>query len=87
MPNIKSAKKRVKVAEKKNMLNRVVKTRMKNTLKKFDVAAAEASADLDVMYRQAVSAVDRAASKGVIHQNASNRKKAQLAKAYNTARA
>ena len=40
MPNIKSAMKRVKVEEKKNLRNRIVKTRMKNCIKKYDEAVA-----------------------------------------------
>lgn len=80
MPNIKSAMKRVKVNQKKNLRNRMVKSSMKTTLKKFDVAvsgdASQATAALNASY----SALDRAAAKGVIHKNAANRKKARLAK-------
>ena len=87
LPNIKSAKKRVKVAEKKNLQNRIVKTKMRNSVKRFQLAAAGDGTETEALYRAAVSAVDKAASKGVIHKNASNRKKAQLAKALNTAKA
>ena len=79
MPNIKSAKKRVLVSEKKNMHNRIIKSRMKSSVKKFEVAVAAGSKDEAVVsYREAVSMVDKAASKGVIHKNASDRQKAQL---------
>ena len=79
MPNIKSAKKRVLVSEKKNMHTRIIKSRMKSSVKKFEVAVAAGSKDEAVVsYREAVSMVDKAASKGVIHKNASDRKKAQL---------
>ena len=79
MPNIKSAKKRVLVREKKNMHNRIIKSRMKSSVKKFEAAVAAGSKDEAVVsYRDAVSMVDKAASKGVIHKNASDRKKAQL---------
>ncbi len=81
MPNIKSAIKRVKVEEARAKQNRIVKSRLKTTLKKFETAVASGDAELDAVYRQAVSMVDKAASKGVIHKNASNRKKAQLASA------
>ena len=40
MPNIKSAIKRVKVTEKKNLRNRMVKSAMKTQLKKFEAAVA-----------------------------------------------
>ena len=81
MPNIKSAIKRVKVNEKKNLRNRMVKAATKTSLKKFDVALKTDPAAATGMLNTAVSAVDRAASKGVIHKNAANRKKARLAKA------
>lgn len=86
MPNIKSAIKRVKTSEKSAQRNRVVKTRMRTSVKKFEVAAeAGEKENLKELYLNAVSNVDRAASKGVIHKNASARKKSQLTKAYNSA--
>ena len=81
MPNIKSAIKRVKVEERRAGRNRMIKSRLKTSLKKFDAAVAVGDSDLQTVYRETVSMVDKAASKGVIHKNASNRKKAQLAAA------
>ena len=40
MPNIQSAKKRVKVSEKKNLRNRIVKSGMRTSIRKFDAAVA-----------------------------------------------
>ena len=82
MPNIKSAIKRVKVSEKKNLRNRMIKSSMKTSVKKFDTAIAEGNADAALL-SATQSAVDRAASKGVIHKNAANRKKARMAKRLN----
>lgn len=82
MPNIKSAIKRVKIEQKRNLRNRVVKSRMKSSVKAFDAAQENGDESGDA-YRAAVSMVDKAASKGVIHKNTANRKKSQLAKAYN----
>ncbi|MDL2206343.1 30S ribosomal protein S20 [Eubacteriales bacterium OttesenSCG-928-N13] len=79
MPNIKSAMKRVKVNEKKNLRNRMIKSAMRTTIKKYDTAVAAGSADEKVL-ATTQGAIDRAASKGVIHKNAANRKKARLAK-------
>lgn len=74
MPNIKSAMKRVKVSEKKNLRNRMIKTGVKTAVKKFE-------ADMNQEKLANVSAaLDKAASKGIIHKNAANRKKARLAK-------
>lgn len=79
MPNIKSAIKRVKVTEKKNLRNRMVKSAMKTQLKKFEAAVAANEADAKVL-STTQGAVDKAMAKGVIHKNAANRKKARLAK-------
>lgn len=79
MPNIKSAIKRVKVTEKKNLRNRMVKSAMKTQLKKFEAAVAANEADAKVL-STTQGAVDKALAKGVIHKNAANRKKARLAK-------
>ena len=79
MPNIKSAIKRVKVTEKKNLRNRMVKSAMKTQLKKFETAISASEADAKIL-SVTQGAVDRAQAKGVIHKNAANRKKARLAK-------
>lgn len=79
MPNIKSAIKRVKVAEKKRLRNRMIKSAMRTSIKKFEAAAADGTLDAKLLSTTS-AAVDKAASKGVIHKNAANRKKARLAK-------
>ena len=79
MPNIKSAMKRVKVNQKKNLRNRMIKSAMKTQIKKFDTAVAANQADAKLL-SVTQGAVDKAASKGVIHKNAANRKKARMAK-------
>ena len=84
MPNIKSAIKRVKVNKKKNLRNRMIKSAMRTSVKKYEVAVAGGSAD-ENMLSQTMSAIDRAATKGVIHKNAANRKKARMAKRLNKA--
>ena len=86
MPNIKSAKKRVKVSEKKNLLNRMVKSGMRTSVKKFQAALADPQT-ANVQLTATTSAIDKAAAKGVIHKNAANRKKARLAKQLNKAAA
>lgn len=80
MPNIKSAEKRVLVGERNNLRNRIVKSSVKTAVKKFDTAVAGSDANAAALFANAASAVDKAASKGVIHKNAANRKKARLAK-------
>ncbi|MBR6954350.1 MAG: 30S ribosomal protein S20 [Clostridia bacterium] len=85
MPNIKSAKKRVKVSEKKNLRNRMVKTGVRTAIKKFEAAVAQDPANAGAVLSATSSAVDRAAAKGVMHKNAANRRKARMAKRLNSA--
>lgn len=77
MPNIKSAMKRVKVTETKNLRNRIVKSKVKTAAKKFETEATAAQ------YSLTTSAIDKAVAKGVLHKNTANRKKARLAKMVN----
>ena len=69
MPNIKSAIKRVKVTEKKNLRNRMIKSAMKTQIKKFETAVSANEADVKLL-SATQGAVDKAAAKGVIHKNA-----------------
>ena len=85
MPNIKSAIKRVKVSEKKNLRNRIVKSKVKTAIKKFDAELAASPATAGAQYSVTASAIDKAVAKGIIHKNTANRKKARLAKLLNKA--
>ena len=81
MANIKSAIKRAKISEKQNLRNRMAKSALKTSVRRYDEALAAGDQEaVQKTYLNAVSMADRAASKGVIHKNAANRKKAQLAK-------
>lgn len=84
MANIKSAKKRILVTDKKNLRNRSIKSALKTQLKKFDAAVTAQDKDLAAsLLPSVVSAIDKAASKGVMHKNAASRKKASMAKLLN----
>ena len=79
MPNIKSAKKRVKVTEAKTLNNRTFKTALKTSVKKFEAAiVAGDKAAAEVAYKAAVKMVDKAAAKSIIHKSAAARKKSQF---------
>ena len=79
MPNIKSAKKRVKVTETKTLNNRTFKTALKTSIKKFEAAiAAGEKAAAEAAYKDAVKKVDKAAAKGLIHTSVAARKKSQF---------
>ena len=80
MANHKSAKKRIEVSARQNMENKRIKSALKTQIKKFNVALDEKDKDIDAILKQTISAIDSAATKGVIHKNAANRKKSQVAK-------
>jgi len=70
----------VKTNEKANLRNRMITSKVKSSVKSLDKAIESGdAAAIDSAYLNAVSTVDKAAGKGVIHKNAANRKKAQLA--------
>ena len=79
MPNIKSSKKDVissKIAYEKNKAN---KSELKTTLKKYDAALESGDkAAAEVAYKAAVTAVDKACKKGLLHKNNAARKKSSL---------
>ena len=78
MPNIKSAKKRTRVIDRKTLRNKMIKSNLRTAIKK---ANAEGAAAEDITY--AIKRVDQAASKGIMHKNKAARKKSQLAKLLN----
>jgi len=84
VPNIKSAKKRVKVNETKALQNKMFKSRLKTAIKKY-AACVEAGdkAAAEVAYKEAVKLVDRAVCRGTVHKNLAARKKSQFTKALN----
>ncbi len=81
MPNIKSAKKRVKVTASKTLQNKMLRTSLKTEIKKYEAAvAAGDKAQAEAAYKAAVVKIDRAARRGIIHKNAAARKKSQFTK-------
>jgi small subunit ribosomal protein S20 len=84
MPNIKSAKKRVKVTEVKTLQNKMFKSAMKTSVKKYKAAVDAGNKDLaEKTYADAVAMVDRAVTKGILHKNNAARKKSQFTKLLN----
>lgn len=84
MANIKSAKKRILVIEKKTLRNKMIKSQVKTAIKKVlaaieaqDVAAAKANLTV------AISTIDKARAKGIFHKNTASRKISRLTKAVN----
>ena len=79
MPNIKSAKKRVLLSREANVKNKMAKSALKTTLKKFDSAVVAGNREeATAAYKAAVVAVDKAAVKGILHRNNAARKKSSM---------
>jgi len=79
MANIKSQKKRILTNERRRVRNMAVRSRMRTMIK--NAMAAVESKDqekIKAIVPQALSVIDRAASKGVIHRNAAARKKSMI---------
>ena len=88
MPNIKSAKKRVKIIEKKTLTNNMIKTGYKSAVKKFEEAVAAGNLkEAKVLFSEATKKIDQACTKGVIVKNTAARKKSSLSKKLNAAMA
>lgn len=82
MPIIKSAKKRVRVSSKATVRNSKTKRTIRESVKAFYKALESGKAStIDTSHKSAVSAIDTAAKKNVIHKNKAARKKSQLSSA------
>ncbi|PZM81051.1 MAG: 30S ribosomal protein S20 [Candidatus Melainabacteria bacterium] len=80
MPNIKSAKKRVLVAERNRLRNRTWKSAVRTVRNDVVDAVKSASAkDAKEALSHAYEVIDKAVAKGVLHKNAAARRKSRLA--------
>ncbi|MGE5681765.1 MAG: 30S ribosomal protein S20 [Bacillota bacterium] len=82
MAHHKSAKKRIKVSAKRQMVNKAAMSKVKTLVKK--VMGAEDKAGAELVYKEAVSAIDKNVGKGRLHKNTAARKKAALTKYVNS---
>ena len=88
MPNIKSAKKRVVVIEKKTLQNNMIKSAYKSAVKKFEQSIENGSAEeKKSLFSTATKKIDQACTKGVLTKNTAARKKSALSKKLNAANA
>ena len=79
LPNIKSAKKRVKVIATKTLKNQMIKSNLKTCIKNFDALVEKADkANAVEACKLAFKKIDQAVAKGILHKNTAARKKAQL---------
>ena len=84
MPNIKSAKKRVLVSNKKAAQNKMIKNEVRTYVKKVELLVNEGKAEeAKLALNETFSVIDSAVSKGVLHRNNAANKKAKLSKKVN----
>ena len=82
MANIKSAKKRVLIAQRNTEKNTAFKTSIKTAVKKVLAAAAsEDKSQVNELLSKVYQLCDKAAGKGIMHKNTAARKKSRLTKA------
>lgn len=82
MPIIKSAIERVRTSEKAEARNASQLSQMRTAIKKFDKAKLAGADNIDDLYKVAISAIDRAHSKGLIKANKAARDKSRLSARY-----
>jgi len=85
VPNIKSAKKRVRSNAKKEVVNNTITASMRTAVKNFEKSVKagdkeKAATSLNI----AIQRIDKAKSSGLVHQNKAARLKSRLTKAKNT---
>ena len=88
MPHTKSAKKALRVSQRRRTYNKPVKSQVKTYVKKAEqlIAAGELEPATEAV-KTATSALDKAAQKGVIHANNAARRKSRLVQKFNSAQA
>ncbi len=85
MPNIKSAKKRVIVNNKRAQRNKSMNSALKTAIKKANAAIEAGAADKEALVSAAVKKIDQATAKGLLHKNNAARKKSALVSKLNKA--
>lgn len=89
MPNIKSAEKRVQIAERNRLRNKTYSSAVKTLIKKYFTAVDEYAKNpsddslklAQAAMSEATSKIDKAVKRGVLHRNNGARKKSRLARA------
>ena len=86
MANIKSAKKRIKVIQKKTLINKMRISQVKTAIKRFEMALSSGDMNLaGEKLRFAQKKLNQVAAKGSIHKNMAARKVSRLNKKFNLA--
>ena len=83
MANTKSAMKRIRQSEKRRVRNRTIRSQVRTAVKTARTAGGDA---LRTAVADAIRALDKAVTKGVVHRNTAARKKSALARRLAAAR-
>jgi small subunit ribosomal protein S20 len=85
MPQIKSAIKRVKTSEKSHLRNISYKSKIKSSIKNFNLALSEKNKEESIKYfKDTVAILDKSVNKGILPKNTASRQKSSLTKKLNT---
>lgn len=88
MANHRSALKRIRTAEKRRQRNRIVRGSARTAVKKARLAISSGKPmESELALKEAISALDKAAEKGVIHKNNAARRKSRLMRMHNQSNA
>jgi len=88
MPNHKSAEKRVRQSERRRVVNRHNRTKLRTSVKNLRSAlAGNDSKEMGALLPKTISEIDKAVQKGVLHRNAAARHKSRLTARVNQAAA
>jgi small subunit ribosomal protein S20 len=85
VPNTKSAIKMVRVAERRRLRNRPIRSSVKTFVRKAEHAIVGSGDEAVSAVVAAIRALDKAVNKGVIHRNNAARRKSRLMKKLNRA--
>lgn len=83
MANIKSARKRIRINERKRMRNVMYRSRVKTLVKNAEISIYEEEPD-EAAIREAIRYLDKAVNKGILHRNNAARRKSRLIKKLRT---
>lgn len=85
MPIIKSAKKRVRITEKRTLRNRMNRSKLRTAIKRFESAVNEQDLEkAKIELSNVESTIDKSCKKGIIHKNNAARKKSRMKKMFNS---
>jgi small subunit ribosomal protein S20 len=83
LANTSSAKKRIRQNEKRRLRNRSVRSAVRGSVKSAREALGSKAADSATVVAEAIRAIDRAVTKGIMHRNTAARRKSALARKLN----